>query len=412
MKVIVIGAGASGLMAAYELTKNGAEVIMLEAENRVGGRIRTFKPPGFTFEIEAGAEFIHGNLPLTMRLMENAGLFHVRAGGKMYRASESGIETDAGNGEDWNLFYEKLSDVKHDMTLESFLNENFGADDFADIRKGVCEMAQGLDLADPAKVSILSIKDEWLSDEPDYRPQSGYQKLMEYLYGQSLANGLKLHLNQKVEKIQWQTSSVDVFSNDSVFHADAVLLTVPMPVLQEEKIKFAPPIADMTAHFHKIGFGEVIKILMEFTEAFWEKSHPDMGFLFTAGGFTFWTQRKMHKPLLTCWIGNHFAKQFENVSDENLIETVLEKLSAAFADGSLGEKYSAGAVFRYTKSSQFGGGYSWRMPESNDAITEINNGIDGTIWFAGEALDLESAAGTVESALNSGRSAARKILKL
>ena len=60
--VIVIGAGAAGLMAAYELSQNGKQVIILEAANRLGGRIHTISDPSFSQPIELGAEFIHGDL--------------------------------------------------------------------------------------------------------------------------------------------------------------------------------------------------------------------------------------------------------------------------------------------------------------------------------------------------------------
>ncbi|HZG01862.1 MAG TPA: FAD-dependent oxidoreductase, partial [Chitinophagales bacterium] len=71
--VIVIGAGASGLVAARELTKHGKKVCILEARDRVGGRIHTARINGFTKPIELGAEFIHGELPLTMSLLKEAG---------------------------------------------------------------------------------------------------------------------------------------------------------------------------------------------------------------------------------------------------------------------------------------------------------------------------------------------------
>ncbi len=67
---IIIGAGACGLLAGRELSRAGYKVAIIEAHNRTGGRIHTFTPPKFTIPIEAGAEFVHGQLPETLKLLK------------------------------------------------------------------------------------------------------------------------------------------------------------------------------------------------------------------------------------------------------------------------------------------------------------------------------------------------------
>ena len=74
--IIVIGAGAAGLMAAYELSKNKKKVIVLEAADRLGGRIHTCTSDAFSMPVELGAEFIHGKLPLTLQLLKKGGIKH------------------------------------------------------------------------------------------------------------------------------------------------------------------------------------------------------------------------------------------------------------------------------------------------------------------------------------------------
>ena len=80
--VIIIGAGAAGLMAAKQLSAF-AQVTVLEAKDRPGGRIHTFNMESDI--IEAGAEFIHGVMPLTMDLLKNAGVTYSKVTGAMYR---------------------------------------------------------------------------------------------------------------------------------------------------------------------------------------------------------------------------------------------------------------------------------------------------------------------------------------
>src|SRR5688572_15764912 len=72
--IIIIGAGASGLMAATQLSEKGMDVLVLEADNRIGGRINTVSDPAFPVPLEFGAEFIHGDLPVTLALLDEAGI--------------------------------------------------------------------------------------------------------------------------------------------------------------------------------------------------------------------------------------------------------------------------------------------------------------------------------------------------
>lgn len=73
MKVncIIIGAGAAGLIAARDIAKAGEQVLILEARPRIGGRIYTISSSTFTRPVEAGAEFIQGDLPLTSSLLRS-----------------------------------------------------------------------------------------------------------------------------------------------------------------------------------------------------------------------------------------------------------------------------------------------------------------------------------------------------
>ncbi len=85
--ILIIGAGAAGLMAAYTLSNAGKKVAILEARNRAGGRIHTLENASFFKHAELGAEFVHGNLPITLRLLKKAGIRYYPAWGEMWHYS-------------------------------------------------------------------------------------------------------------------------------------------------------------------------------------------------------------------------------------------------------------------------------------------------------------------------------------
>src|ERR1700761_9205228 len=82
--VIVVGAGAAGLMAARILAKSGKHVTVLEARNRLGGRIHSLNNEQFFSHVELGAEFIHGDLPVTLQLLNEANISYCPAGNEVW----------------------------------------------------------------------------------------------------------------------------------------------------------------------------------------------------------------------------------------------------------------------------------------------------------------------------------------
>src|SRR5205814_8765749 len=86
--VLVLGAGAAGLAAAQELSQAGLRVSVIEARDRIGGRIFTQHVPGHPLPIELGAEFIHGRAPESFALVEQAGLLVYEINGERWLARD------------------------------------------------------------------------------------------------------------------------------------------------------------------------------------------------------------------------------------------------------------------------------------------------------------------------------------
>src|SRR6478736_4492194 len=99
--IIIIGAGAAGLMAARTLSKKGKSVNVIEARDRIGGRIHTINGEGFSQPVETGAEFMHGELPITMKLMKEAGVSYRKGGGKMWSLEKGHLEEVGSFDDNW-----------------------------------------------------------------------------------------------------------------------------------------------------------------------------------------------------------------------------------------------------------------------------------------------------------------------
>jgi monoamine oxidase len=429
--ILIIGAGATGLMAARLLAKNGKTVTVLEARNRCGGRIHTLHNESFFTHAELGAEFVHGDLPVTLNLLNEAGIPYHHAGGEMWHYQNGKFDADGGAMPNWDLLMKYLNELKQDTNIHNFLQEHFPEEKYVELRISVEKYASGYDTADPRQASAFALRNEWQNEDEgaQHRIQGGYAAMITYLEEEFKTAGGNIIFNSPVKAIHWQTSKVHAITNEgTIYEAEQVLVALPLGVLQIPdnqmgSIIFAPLIPQQTKAIQAMGFGAIIKVLLEFDEIFWEdgytenlagKSTKDMGFILSDQAIpTWWTQAPLHSPILTGWLGGPAANEKKNTTEGEILQLSLESIAKIFKRDEqwLKDKLVAYNIVNWTAAPYTRGSYAYDTVEAPASRLLLNQSVQNTLFFAGEYLYEGAAMGTVEAALTSGKNVAEKIIK-
>ena len=415
--ILIIGAGAAGLMAMKQLCTAGYKVAILEAGSSAGGRIKTTSNEKFTTYIEEGAEFIHSNLPLTIDLLKQAGISYEPVAGKMVQSSGGGWSTNSELDKHWKELMDKMNELNADMDIQTFLQKFFSSEKYAALCKAVQGFAEGFDLADISNASVLAVKEEWdHSDDTQYRINGGYKKLVDFLVQQCVDAGGEIFYNAAVKRIEHSDQTVTIHTEDKrVFQSAKVILTVSAGVLKSGSIAFTPAIDEQFAAIQQLGFGTVIKIFLQFSESFWQQQQEELSFAISGEAIpTWWTQWPKKNNMLTGWLGGPKAALWSEQSTAAIVRAALLSLSSIFkipAD-ELEKKLVDHKVIDWHNNPHVRGGYSYQTVFSADAKKLLLQPVNDVIFFAGEALSSSSSIGTVEAALQSGVDVSEKIILL
>lgn len=405
--VIIVGAGISGLMCASLLLDSGHRVIIMEARDRPGGRIHTLRE-AFSHDVEAGAEFMHGKQPLTMKLLEEARGNLVLRKGKHFNLVNNELQQGDLMDDHWPIFFSKLEELHTDMSLHEFLQLHFNADHHASLRERVTEFAEGFDIADIKRVSILALREEWAStdEKEQYHLKERYQWLVRYLFDKVETSGGKVHLSMPVEHIEWKKGEVTVTAGKQKIRGSKVIVTVPLGVLQKGTIRFDPPLPGHQRAFTQMGFGGVIKFLLEFKDRFWETGNrplPDASFIFSDAPIpTWWTLLPESSSLITGWLGGPPALTAD--SDPSvLLEQAIQSLQYITKTPTqvIRSKLVHWHIANWVNDPYAYGAYTYPTLGTKQAVEFISQPVDDTIYFSGEAFYEGTTGGTVEAALGS-----------
>jgi monoamine oxidase len=416
--IVVVGAGAAGLMTAYELVRAGKRVTILEARDRCGGRIYPLPAQEFGYPAEGGAEFVHGAAPVTRALMREGQISLLPRGGTRWSARTGKLLANEPSQPHLGRFYQALSEVKADLPIAEFLQTHFADRRYDELRRSITRTVEGYDAADPHRASTLALRDEWMArDDGEHgRIAKGYGALIDHLSSECRKRGAALHLGAAVTAIDEARGRIAVRCNHgATFEADAAVLTVPPPLLAEIALPSAA--RERVAAAADIGFGNVVKILFRFGSKWWAdhggRDLCDLSFLLSDAAVpTWWTQYPDGYLVLTGWLAGPKADRASSLAEAELIDMGLASLGEIFdlPPDRLRRNLVAARAINWGNDPFARGAYSYATPQTREVQSLLKKSYGDAIFFSGEALYAGPDMGTVEAALASGHETAQTIL--
>lgn len=334
-RVVVVGAGVAGLAAAQELAEQGYEVVVVEARDRTGGRVWTYDLDGQP--VDLGASWIHGidGNPVA-QLADEEGIEVVPTDyddAVLY--DQDGDEVSEGArvavAEDVEAAVAAAAEQAEDQDEDSSLGEALAAEldqtpGEARLRTNQAIVA-GIEHEYAADVDDLSLFwwDEGEDDEgEDVVFPNGYQQVVEVL-----AKGLDVRLEHEVWAVRWGDGEAVVGTSGGDLPADAVVLTLPVGVLQEGGPTFDPPLPeDKAAAIDRLGMGVLDKVAFAFDEDFWDETTL-IGYVSgTRGEWAEWLNLEpaTGEPVLIGFVAGSAAEAVEQEPEDEAIGSALDVL--------------------------------------------------------------------------------------
>jgi monoamine oxidase len=404
---IVIGAGVAGLCAAHELGTEGHRVLVLEAQDRAGGRIRTLRVPA-TPPLELGAEFVHGRPPELWTLLDDAGLAAGDADGEHLLVRDGELISA---GDDMRRVDEVFSNIyPPDEPIGERIARSFRKDDPA--RAFAMAYAEGFNAADARTASGVAIGRMTRAATAQtghdiHRVMRGYDKLVDFLLARLKGLPVELVLGARVESIAWRKGAVAVAAG-APLRARAAVITVPLPML--EQLHFDPPLEEKQARWRALEMGNVVKAFLRFSDAVpWRTRHfafihaPQLAFP------TFWRLTPFPTQTLVGWAAGPKGSALADASDTQVLEAALASVATLFGvERRALDRWLLGAhVSNWARDPFTRGAYCVVPSGAAEAQDELSDPVDETLFFAGEATE-PSFAGTVHGAIISGERAGQE----
>jgi len=421
-RVIIIGAGISGLAAANRLDELGYNVTILEARNRLGGRIWTNdqwpKSP-----VDLGASWIHGVTGNPITAIAKA------AGARTVSTRYDSYVIYGKNG--------KIITPKQESRIDELsviINRSIKIAQRANLDRSVLDTVRsavkwdqlsGEDRSWVNHIINSNIEHEnagsaadtstyWFDSDLAFPGQevifpNGYNTITKHL-----ANGLEILMGTTVTEVAWNPNGVSVTTNRGVFEADNVVITLPLGVLKANKVRFNPGLpATKQKAIQALGMGLLNKCFLRFPRVFWPADRDWLRSIGSVPGL--WAEwvsytRPLGMPILVGFNAADVGREVETWSDRKTVDSAMGTLRRIYGNGipdPVGYQITRWAADPFSLGS-----YSFNALGSRPAMRDdLAKSIDNRVFFAGEATD-RNYFGTVHGAYLSGLRAAAEISAL
>lgn len=431
--VVIVGAGMAGLAAAAALRRGGVRAAVFEARDRIGGRAFTRHEARVPVPVELGAEFVHGEAPVTTRLLNEAGLAAMDVAGGHLQADGGRVHP----ADFWRRIervLKRLDRRGRDCSFLEVLEHDARRLPAAD-RASALEFVQGFHAADPAEISAHAI-----APEPGEPPAASAARIARLVDGYDrlaawLARDLGGALRQRttVEEIAWERGAVEVrvrsaYGKRARVRARAAIVTLPVGVLQAPPgaaaaVRFTPDPPRVRAALQALASGSVTRLVCAFREMPWNGARKLPGgdalehasFLHLRGAPfpVWWTAWPLRVPVWVAWCGGPPSAALSRRPRAEVASAALESLAERIGvtPRKMESRLTGVWTHDWDADPHARGAYSYPRVGGADAANTLARPVQSTLFFAGEATDTDGNTGTVEGALASGERAAQQVLR-